>query len=205
LEDHVTFDLLFRILFFIVLGAMLVTRIIFNLRLQRAGERFMPDQQAIRHEGVGLFATRVVMFFVLIAILVLYAIHHPWMEALDFYLPPWLRWLGFIIGLLSIALIIWVQLELGRQFSPQLQLRREHQLITSGPYSRVRHPLYTAIYGLGLSLALVSANWFFVAFFVLSLVGLCLRVPKEERMLLDQFGDEYRAYMQHTGRFFPKM
>jgi protein-S-isoprenylcysteine O-methyltransferase Ste14 len=195
----------FRIAFFILLGAMLAIRLIFNLRLKRAGERFMPDQKAIQHEGLGLFISRVVLFFVLIAILVLYAINHAWMEALDFYLPPWLSWLGFMIGLLSVALIIWVQLELGRQFSPQLQLRQEHQLVTSGPYSRVRHPLYTAIFGFRLSLALVSANWFFVAFFILSLVGLCLRVPKEEQMMLDQFGDEYQAYMQRTGRFFPKM
>jgi len=184
---------------------MLIVRIYFNLRLKRAGERFMPDQQAIRHEGVGLFTSRVVLFFALIAILVLYAIHHPWMQSLDFYLPAWLRWLGFIIGLLAIALMIWVELELGRQFSPQLQLRQEHQLITSGPYSRVRHPLYTALIAYGLSLALVSANWFFVAFFILSMFGLFLRVPKEERMMLDQFGDQYRTYMQHTGRFFPKV
>jgi protein-S-isoprenylcysteine O-methyltransferase Ste14 len=195
----------FRMAFFILLGGMLVVRIYFNLRLKRAGERFMPDQQAIRHEGVGLFASRAILFFVLIAILVLYAIHHPWMQSLDFYLPPWLRWLGFVIGLLSIALMVWVELELGRQFSPQLQLRQEHQLITSGPYSRVRHPLYTALDAYGLSLALVSANWFFVAFFILSLIGLHLRVPKEERMLLGQFGDQYRAYMQRTGRYFPKM
>ncbi len=198
-------SLIFRIAFFIVLCAMLLVRIAFNLRLQRSGERFMPDQQAIRHEGVGLFISRVVMFFTLVAILVLYAIHHPWMEDLDFYLPPWLRWLGWVIGLLSIALIIWVQLELGRQFSPQLQLRQEHQLITSGPYSRVRHPLYTALFGFGLSLALVSANWFFVGFFVLSLVGLVLRVPKEEQMMLEQFGEQYRQYMQRTGRFIPKL
>jgi protein-S-isoprenylcysteine O-methyltransferase Ste14 len=196
---------IFRIAFFILLGAMLIVRIYFNLRLKRAGERFMPDQQAIRHEGVGLFTSRVVLFFALIAILVLYAIHHPWMQSLDFYLPAWLRWLGFIIGLLAIALMIWVELELGRQFSPQLQLRQEHQLITSGPYSRVRHPLYTALIAYGLSLALVSANWFFVAFFILSMFGLFLRVPKEERMMLDQFGDQYRTYMQHTGRFFPKV
>jgi len=195
----------FRIAFFILLGAMLIVRIYFNLRLKRAGERFMPDEQAIRHEGVGLFASRVILFITLIAVLVLYAIQHPWMQSLDFYLPAWLRWLGFIIGLLSIALMIWVELELGRQFSPQLQLRQEHQLITSGPYSRVRHPLYTALDAFGLSLALVSANWFFIAFFILSLLGLTLRVPKEERMLLDQFGDQYRTYMQHTGRYFPKV
>ena len=195
----------FRIAFFILLGAMLIVRIYFNLRLKRAGERFMPDEQAIRHEGVGLFASRVILFFTLIAILVLYAIQHPWMQSLDFYLPDWLRWLGFMIGLLSIALMIWVQLELGRQFSPQLQLRQEHQLITIGPYSRVRHPLYTALDAFGLSLALVSANCFFVLFFILSLLGLYLRVPKEEHMLLDQFGDQYRTYMQHTGRYFPKV
>jgi protein-S-isoprenylcysteine O-methyltransferase Ste14 len=198
-------DLLFRILFFILLGAMLMVRIIFNLRLKKAGERFMPDKQAIKHEGLGLFLSRVVLFFVLIVILVLYAMDHPWMQALDFYLPSWLRWLGFIIGLLSIGLIIWVQLELDRQFSPQLQLRQGHQLITSGPYSRVRHPLYTALDAFGLSLALVSANWFFVGFFVLSLVGLYLRVPKEEQMMLDRFGDEYRLYMQRTGRYLPKL
>ena len=195
----------FHIAFFILLGAMLIVRIYFNLRLKRSGERFMPDEQAIRHEGVGLFASRVILFFTLIAILLLYAIQHPWMKSLDFFLPAWLRWLGFIIGLLSIALMIWIELELGRQFSPQLQLRQEHQLITSGPYSRVRHPLYTALDAFGLSLALVSANGFFVLFFILSLLGLTLRVPKEERMMLDQFGDQYRTYMQHTGRYFPKV
>ena len=198
-------ELIFRILFFILLAGMLVVRIYFNIQLKRTGERFMPDKKAIRHEGVGLFASRVIMFFVLIAILVLYAIRHPWMQSLEFYLPPWLRWLGFMIGLVSIALTVWVELELGRQYSPQLQLRQEHQLITSGPYSRVRHPLYTALDAYGLSLAIVSANWFFVAFFFLSLIGLTLRVPKEERMMLDQFGDQYQSYMQHTGRYFPKM
>ena len=195
----------FRIAFFILLGGMLIVRIYFNLRLRRAGERFMPDEQAIRHEGMALFVSRVILFFALIAILVLYAIRHPWMQSLNFYLPDWLRWLGFILGLLSISLMTWVELELDRQFSPQLQLRQEHQLITSGPYSRVRHPLYTALDAYGLSLAFVSANWFFVLFFILSLLGLTLRVPKEERMLLEQFGDQYRTYMQHTGRYFPKI
>ena len=155
------FTLTFRIVFFSLLVAMLIIRVIFSMRLKRSGESFMPDQQAIRHEGVGLFISRVILFFVLIAILLLYAIHHPWMEALDFYLPTWLRWLGFAIGVASIALLIWVQIELGRQFSPQLQLRQEHQLITIGPYTRVRHPLYTAMFGFGLSLALVSANLVF--------------------------------------------
>jgi protein-S-isoprenylcysteine O-methyltransferase Ste14 len=196
---------IFRILFFILLGGMLIVRIYFNLRVQRQGEGFMPDRQAIRREGVGLFASRFVGFFVLIAVLVLYAINHAWIRALDFTLPGWLRWLGFAIGLGGIGLITWTQLELGRQFSPQLQLRQGHQLITTGPYTRIRHPLYTAICGFGLSLALVSANWFFAAFFILSLVGLWTRVPREEQMMLDEFSEQYKDYMKRTGRFLPKV
>jgi protein-S-isoprenylcysteine O-methyltransferase Ste14 len=204
-KTHMDSRTIFRVAFFFLLGLMLVVRIIFNLRLRRYGERFMPDREALRHEGVGLFVMRVVLFFVLVAILVLYAIDHSWMKALDFYLPAWMRWLGFAIGLLSIALTVWIELELGRQFSPQLQIRSEHQLITHGPYAHIRHPLYTALFGFGLSLALLTANWFFVAFFLVFLVGLLARVPKEERMLLDQFGEEYEAYLSRTGRFFPKV
>jgi protein-S-isoprenylcysteine O-methyltransferase Ste14 len=196
---------IYRFAFFILLGLMLVIRMIFNLRLHRSGEGFMPNREAVEHEGVALFASRVVLFFVLIVILVLYAIDHAWMKALDFSLPALVRWLGFVYGLLSIALTFWVELELGKQFSPQLQIRKEHQLITYGPYARIRHPLYTALDMFGLSLALVSSNWFFVAFFLVCLVGLLLRVPKEEHMLLDQFGEEYQAYMLHTGRFLPKL
>jgi protein-S-isoprenylcysteine O-methyltransferase Ste14 len=195
----------FRIVFFILLGAMLVMRIAFNLRVRRQGERILPDQTAIKREGLVLFGSRVVLFFILITVVVLYAINHPWMRAIDFQLPTWLRWLGFILGLLSIAMLVWTEIELGSQFSPQLQLRNEHKLITLGPYTRIRHPLYTALDCFGLSLALVSANWFFVGIFILSLVGLWARVPKEEQMLLDRFGEEYQQYMQRTGRFFPKI
>ncbi len=198
-------DVTFRIAFFVLLVLMLTARMYFNLKVHQQGERIMPDRQAILREGVGLFATRFVAFFILIAILVLYAIHHPWLAALDVYFPPALRWIGAILGLLSIGLTVWVELDLGRQFSPQLQIRQAHQLVTNGPYAYVRHPLYTAFDGFGLSLALVSANWFFVGFFIVSVVGLWYRVPKEERMLLDQFGEEYRLYMGRTGRFFPKL
>ena len=198
-------EITFRIAFFILLSAILVVRMYFNLRIRQQGERVMPDREAIRREGVGMFAARVVLFFVLIAVLVLYAINHPWMQALDFTLPAGLRWLGFAIGLVSIALLAWTEVELGRQFSPQLQLRQEHQLITAGPYARIRHPHYTSIDGFGLALAMVSANWFFVAFFILCLVGVWFRVPKEEQMMLGQFGEEYKAYMQRTGRFLPKL
>jgi protein-S-isoprenylcysteine O-methyltransferase Ste14 len=60
------------------------------------------------------------------------------------------------------------------------------------------------MFGFSASLGLVTANWFFVAFAVLAIVATLARVPKEEQMMIGEFGDQYRAYMQTTGRFFPK-
>ena len=93
---------------------------------------------------------------------------------------------------------------LGKEWSPQLQLREEHHLVTTGPYARVRHPIYTAMFGYGTSLALVTANWVFLGLAVLVIGGLIARVPKEEQMMLEEFGEEYKAYIKNTGRFFPK-
>jgi protein-S-isoprenylcysteine O-methyltransferase Ste14 len=60
------------------------------------------------------------------------------------------------------------------------------------------------MFGYGTSLALVTANWFFIVFAIAIIAGLCTRVPKEEEMMIKGFGEEYKAYMQRTGRFFPK-
>jgi len=59
--------------------------------------------------------------------------------------------------------------------------------------------------GYGTSLALVTANWVFVVLAVAVIAGLFARVPKEEKMMIETFGDEYTAYMQRTGRYFPKL
>ncbi len=194
----------FRSAFWVLFGLLLLMRVYYSLRVRRAGERLLPDQAAVEREGRAAFAVRFAAFFVLIAILVLYTINHPWMATLSIPLPSWLRWVGFALGLLSLAFWTWTQAALGAHWSAQLQLREEHHLVTTGPYARVRHPLYTGMIAWAVGVALVTANWVFVVFTALSLVGLAVRVPREEQMMLDEFGDEYRAYMHRTGRFVPK-
>ena len=164
----------------------------------------MPDQKAVEREGRVMFASRVLLFFVLIGWLVLYTIDPPWMEALSIPFPDWLRWVGFALGLASLGLWTWAQVALGKEWSPQLQLREEHLLVTAGPYARIRHPIYTAMIGYGIGLVLVTANWVFAAFAVLVIAGLLARAPKEEQMMIEEFGEQYEAYMQRAGRFFPK-
>ncbi len=194
----------FHTAFWVLFGGLLLMRTYFSFRVRQAGERLLPDHEAIEREGRGMFAIRVAAFFLLIALLMLYAFDAPWVNVLSISLPDWLRGAGFALGLAGLVLWTWTQATLGTEWSPQLQLREEHHLVTGGPYARVRHPLYTAMFGIGVAFALVTANWIFVLLAIAAIVGVIARVPREEQMMLEKFGEEYRAYMGRTGRFFPK-
>jgi protein-S-isoprenylcysteine O-methyltransferase Ste14 len=201
-----TTETTFRWAFLILLAALFAMRVYFMIKVRREGERLMPDDQAVAREGGrGVFIIRVVVFVLLMVFLVMYIIGMKWIDAFSFPMPAWLRWVGFGLGLVSVAFWTWTQVTLDTQWSAQLQLRKEHQLITTGPYVRIRHPLYSGMFGWAAALGLLTANWIFVAMAVLSIAGTIVRIPKEEQMMLEAFGDEYKAYMQRTGRFLPKL
>ena len=147
-----TTESIFRVAFWVLFAGVFVMRIYFALRVRRAGERVMPDREAVEREGRGMFAVRVVMFLLLLGWLALYAINPTWMGVLSVPFPDWLRWVGFALGLASLGFWSWTQVALGKEWSPQLQLREEHHLVTTGPYSRIRHPLYTACLVMGQAL-----------------------------------------------------
>ena len=201
-----TTETTFRLAFIILLAALFAMRFYFMVKVRRSGGRLTPDQKAVEREGGrGFFIFRVIAFFALMAFLGMYIAGMAWIDVFMFMLPDWLRWIGFALGILSVAFMTWTQVTLDTQWSAQLQLRDDHHLITTGPYARMRHPLYTSMFGWGTALSLLTANWIFVAVSVLSIVGLIVRIPKEEQMMIETFGEEYKAYMQRTGRFFPKL
>lgn len=120
---------------------------------------------------------------------------------------PWaVRIAGVLVAGLGLGLLWWVHRTLGRNFSPWLELRDEHTLVTAGPYARIRHPMYTAGFLLAVSYGLISANVIMATVPLLGLVPLVLvRIPDEEAMMLARFGDAYRAYMARTGRLLPRL
>jgi protein-S-isoprenylcysteine O-methyltransferase Ste14 len=83
--------------------------------------------------------------------------------------------------------------------------RREHTLVTDGPYRWVRHPFYDAVGLSVLANSLVAANWFLFLTGGLLFLLLIVRTRTEEERLLARFGDSYRAYMKRTGRFLPRV
>jgi len=95
---------------------------------------------------------------------------------------------------------------LGENFSATLHVREQHTLVMEGPYCWVRHPLYSTMYVLLVAFILLSANWFIG---LASTGGLTLvvasRVKREEMVMIEKFGDRYREYMSHTGRFLPRL
>jgi len=195
----------FRLTFVILLAVLFAMRFYFMIKVRRAGGRLMPDEEAVKREGGrGFFVFRVAAFFALMVFLGMYIAGMAWIDVFMFMLPDWLRWIGFALGILSVAFMTWTQVTLDTQWSAQLQLTKDHHLITTGPYARMRHPLYTSMFGWGVALSLLTANWIFVAVSVLSIIGLIVRIPKEEQMMIEAFGDEYKTYMQRTGSFFPK-
>lgn len=200
-----TAEATFRWVFLILLAELVAVRFYFMLKVHRSGGAIMPDEGAIKREGGrGVFILRVILFLALLAFLVMYILGAKWIEVFRFPLPAWLRWVGFVLGILSVVFWTWTQVTLDTQWSAQLQLTEGHHLITIGPYARIRHPLYAGMFGWCLALSLLTANWIFVVVCILSILGLLWRVPKEERMMIEAFGDEYRDYIERTGRFFPR-
>jgi protein-S-isoprenylcysteine O-methyltransferase Ste14 len=199
-------EVVFRLTFFALFIGLFAIRGYYAVRVRQAGETpFVVEREAVEREGRWSMVLRSILFLSMIGALILYGINPEWMRWFSAPLPTWLRWVGAGLGFLSLALLTWVQHTLGRYWSSGLQLRREHVLVTGGPYRWVRHPMYSAIFAFFVGGCLLSANWLLVLLAVAATIALYGRIKKEEAMMLERFGDEYRAYMQRTGRLLPRL
>lgn len=110
---------------------------------------------------------------------------------------------GLIVFALGTALRVATMLALGRMFSLRVSVEPDHQLVTNGFYTHVRHPSYTSVIVLCLGIALVFRSWFYAALIPMMVFGLVRRMDVEERFLAEHFGEPYRAYMARTKRLVP--
>jgi protein-S-isoprenylcysteine O-methyltransferase Ste14 len=124
--------------------------------------------------------------------------------SLDREFIPAVAWLGLLPQCGALWLFRRSHVDLGRNWSVTLKVREQHVLVKSGVYRFVRHPMYLSFFLLGLAQMLLLPNWLAGAS---GLIGAGLffafRVLREERMMLESFGDEYRSYVAHTKRLIP--
>jgi protein-S-isoprenylcysteine O-methyltransferase Ste14 len=119
-----------------------------------------------------------------------------------------LRAVPFIAGVLGLAIGLWLfhrsHADLGTNWSITLAVREQHQLVTRGIYRRIRHPMYLALLVYSAGQALAVPNWVAGPSYGIAMALLvALRIGPEERMMLEQFGEDYEAYMRRTRRLFP--
>jgi protein-S-isoprenylcysteine O-methyltransferase Ste14 len=122
-----------------------------------------------------------------------------------FPLPWWLRWSGFLVTGAGLWLFSASHHALGKNWTAIMALSDKHNMVQSGPYAIIRHPMYTAFFIIGLGFGLMSANWLIIIIYMLPLILMVVsRVKDEEGMMIERFGEEYRAYMRKTGSLLPR-
>lgn len=124
----------------------------------------------------------------------------------NYALPTWTQWLGVAV-MIGAVFVFWrAHADLGLNWSPTLEIREKHELITRGIYSIIRHPMYASQWLWVLAQPLLLPNWVAGGLdLVVFIFFYFLRVKAEEKLMLEQFGDQYRSYMQKVGAVFPKL
>lgn len=117
-----------------------------------------------------------------------------------------LGWLGIVPMIGSLWLFWRAHHDLGSNWSPTLEIGVEQTLVTTGIYARIRHPMYTSQALLAVAQLLLMPNWLAGPAGLLVFAALyLLRVPREEHLLREHFGESYTTYAAHTGRILPRL
>ena len=129
-----------------------------------------------------------------------------WLDFANYTLPAWAGWLGILLTAGALFVFWRAHADLGLNWSPSLEIREKHELITRGIYGIIRHPMYASQWLLVIAQPLLLQNW--IAGFLNLLVFIpfyLLRVKAEDQMMLDSFGTQYQEYMKNTGGVLPKL
>jgi len=117
----------------------------------------------------------------------------------------WVFLLGAVMTWAGVGFAIWARYHIGRFWSASVALKTEHELIRSGPYARIRHPIYTGILIALAGTTLAVGRYRGIVAFVLIFASLIRKSKQEEALLAEQFGPAFEEHRRHTGFFLPRL
>jgi protein-S-isoprenylcysteine O-methyltransferase Ste14 len=156
-----------------------------------------------RIEPAGSRILRIFIFLIAIALLSIPRIPLPWLYVQVWPQRYWPFWLGASVTVAGLLFAVWARVHLGRNWSSSVTIKQGHELITTGPYGVVRHPIYTGILTgfLGMAIAISQVRGFIVV--VLVFFAFWLKLSMEEKWMRSQFGERYAAYARQTAALVP--
>jgi protein-S-isoprenylcysteine O-methyltransferase Ste14 len=114
----------------------------------------------------------------------------------------WVAGIGLVLFALGLGFAIWARLHLGRNWGTPMTQKFEPELVTSGPYRLVRHPIYSGILVAGIG-TVVALSWLWITVVALAGIYFVYSAGVEERYLTDEFPDDYPAYKRSTKMLIP--
>jgi protein-S-isoprenylcysteine O-methyltransferase Ste14 len=117
----------------------------------------------------------------------------------------WLADLGVAVVFVGVGFAIWARHHIGRYWSARVSIVTEHKLIRTGPYGRVRHPIYTGILMALAGTALVLGEYRGLVGFGIAFFGFVTKARKEEAYLAARFGREFAEHRRRTGFLLPRV
>ena len=113
------------------------------------------------------------------------------------------RWSGLVLVGLGLVLIFWSGVALGKMYSAEVTIQKNHQLVTTGLYRYIRHPRYLGVIFVAIGLSLLFRSWIGLVVSIPLLVVLLSRIKDEEAVLYEEFGLEWEAYCKQSWRLIP--
>jgi protein-S-isoprenylcysteine O-methyltransferase Ste14 len=151
---------------------------------------------------------KILLFLLLLGMFILPLIYSTstWLDFANYSLPSWAGWVGVAV-MIGAILVFWrAHADLGLNWSPSLEIREKHELITRGIYGVIRHPMYASQWLWVIAQALLLQNWLAgIVNLIIFIPFYFMRVKAEETLMFDSFGEQYREYMKKTGAVLPKI
>lgn len=126
-------------------------------------------------------------------------------EILKLNFPFWIKSIGLLISLASLALKFWAYKTLGKNWSEKIAIYETHQLVTTGPYRIIRHPVYSAYLLVFLGGFLVNGNIIIILLGIIYFLINIFRCNQEEKELYFTFQESFLEYKKQVSKFFPKI
>jgi protein-S-isoprenylcysteine O-methyltransferase Ste14 len=116
-----------------------------------------------------------------------------------------LRLVGVVLIWIGIAVALWARWHLGQYWSGRITIKEGHKLIRTGPYARLRHPIYTGLVLASAGTAIEVDQWRCIAGVCIILLGFWIKARREEALLTKEFGTEFDEHRRSTGFLLPKL